>query len=503
VQISDDGENWLDVASGTHTIVAGEIGTNVTVSLADANLTANTEFTEGGTIRFRAVITPATGGCATTGTQSTTTIIRDETAPTIGTGTITAPTTGTCWKAGNNGIIWISGNITDAHLGTNPIALAYSTDGVTGWTSIATGEANDGSYTWNVPNVNTNTAKVKLIVTDLAGNFAEQSSNEFKIDNTLPLLAITYPTSSTYTNGTQKVVFTVTEINPETTEAKIGTGDTWTTVATGSTSISSIAGWDGVTDGSTFTIYFRHTDCAGNVGTASVSGVTKDVTAPTISDFQLDCDNAGATVTFSEGVYTNNDGTGNITSPTDLELTRAHGNATLDAIHLRTQRAELLQTFQLLGAEHLTEMKIPQIVGFFCKCNLYDKAGNAMVSPTSMIDYTNIPVVINSNPADKTICIGGATTFSGSGSGGYGTSMKWQVSTDGGTTWEDVNNGGIYSGSTTGTLTLTGVTADYNNYKYRLYVYNQCYNGTTNVATLSVPHHLYQILRIKMLAMEQ
>src|SRR6185503_18084749 len=47
-----------------------------------------------------------------------------------------------------------------------------------------------------------------------------------------------------------------------------------------------------------------------------------------------------------------------------------------------------------------------------------------------------------------------------------------QVSTNGGSTWSNVINGGVYSGATTATLSLTGVTAAMNDYRYRVLLTN-------------------------------
>lgn len=72
----------------------------------------------------------------------------------------------------------------------------------------------------------------------------------------------------------------------------------------------------------------------------------------------------------------------------------------------------------------------------------------------------------------------------------FGASLTyaWEESTDGGNSWNPVSNGGIYSGATTATLTLTGVTNTQNGYKYRSIVSSTCGSPvTTNgSATLSV-----------------
>ncbi len=92
---------------------------------------------------------------------------------------------------------------------------------------------------------------------------------------------------------------------------------------------------------------------------------------------------------------------------------------------------------------------------------------------------------ITSQPANSTLCAGGNTSFSVSATGsslGY----QWQESTNGGGTWNNITNGGIYGGATTTTLTLTGVTAGMNGYLYRAVVNSACSPLNSNNATLTV-----------------
>ena len=57
-------------------------------------------------------------------------------------------------------------------------------------------------------------------------------------------------------------------------------------------------------------------------------------------------------------------------------------------------------------------------------------------------------------------------------------SYQWQVSTNNGTSWTNVSNGGVYSTATTSSLTITGATANMSSYQYRCVLTNSC--GTTN-----------------------
>ena len=79
------------------------------------------------------------------------------------------------------------------------------------------------------------------------------------------------------------------------------------------------------------------------------------------------------------------------------------------------------------------------------------------------------PISITTAPANAVICATGTTSFSIAAAGTSPT-YQWQESTNGGGTWNNITNGGIYSGATTTTLTLTGVTAGMNGYQYRVAV---------------------------------
>jgi len=132
----------------------------------------------------------------------------DKTAPAIAAGTITAPTNATKWNGGNHNITWTSGNITDATSGltATPISLYYTTNASAPsptWTLIASGLANNGSYTWDVPNtINSTDVKVRIDAVDNAGNVASQVSQTFTIDNTPPTATITItPNNSPLPNG--------------------------------------------------------------------------------------------------------------------------------------------------------------------------------------------------------------------------------------------------------------------------------------------------------------
>lgn len=99
----------------------------------------------------------------------------------------------------------------------------------------------------------------------------------------------------------------------------------------------------------------------------------------------------------------------------------------------------------------------------------------------------NTPIAITSQPSSSTLCAGAQTTFTVAATGTTPT-YQWQESTNGGGAWNNIANGGVYSGATTATLTLTGVTAGMNNYQYRCIVNGAatCTAANSTAATLTV-----------------
>ena len=91
------------------------------------------------------------------------------------------------------------------------------------------------------------------------------------------------------------------------------------------------------------------------------------------------------------------------------------------------------------------------------------------------------------HPDNQSKNAGESAVFSVTATGAPAPSYQWQESTDGGTTWKNITDGGIYSGFTTDTLTLTVVRATHNGYQYRCVVSNMVQAGVeSNAATLTV-----------------
>ena len=104
---------------------------------------------------------------------------------------------------------------------------------------------------------------------------------------------------------------------------------------------------------------------------------------------------------------------------------------------------------------------------------------NVCVSTTSGAGKltVNKKPVITLQPKDSTICDGGSVCFSATASGAL--SLQWQVSTDGGTTWNNILN------ATSSPYCFTA-TASQNGYKYHAVFTNTCGPTASGVGKLTV-----------------
>ena len=74
---------------------------------------------------------------------------------------------------------------------------------------------------------------------------------------------------------------------------------------------------------------------------------------------------------------------------------------------------------------------------------------------------------------------------------GYGVSYKWQQSADGGSTWNNISDGGtnpVFAGTATSDLNITNALFTINNFKFRCIVGNLCGSDVISLpATLTIP----------------
>lgn len=118
----------------------------------------------------------------------------------------------------------------------------------------------------------------------------------------------------------------------------------------------------------------------------------------------------------------------------------------------------------------------------------YDSQTRDVIHPDMGADeFTGILLIpsITTPPSNFSIAAGANAVFSTIASGNP-TSYLWEVSTNNGSNWSTVNNGGVYTNVTTASLTITAAPASMNGYVYRATAINSCGSITSNTAILSV-----------------
>ena len=106
--------------------------------------------------------------------------------------------------------------------------------------------------------------------------------------------------------------------------------------------------------------------------------------------------------------------------------------------------------------------------------------------PTTVIVNVGQSTTITSQPVNRTVCSNGLATFSVAAAGAGPFTYHWQESSNG--PWNNITDGGVYSGATTPTLTINAPPVSMNGYYYRVVVNGTATCGTTNsaAATLTV-----------------
>jgi len=165
-------EYWC--GTGSHTNVSMDDGSYVkSITIEDALET----------LHYIISAVDSSGNWNNTGTKDVTVLDNDD--PSI---IIIFPNGGESWQVGSSHTIqWTASD----NVVVTSVDIYYSTNGGSSYPYIlATGESNDGSYTWTVPNTPSSTCKVKVVAHDAAGNTGYDVSNSnFEIYTTNPILS--------------------------------------------------------------------------------------------------------------------------------------------------------------------------------------------------------------------------------------------------------------------------------------------------------------------------
>ncbi len=81
-------------------------------------------------------------------------------------------------------------------MAANPVSIHFSEDAGKTWKPVATGLKNDGLHAWTPPKATAVECRLKVIVSDLAGNVGEAVSGRFGLDDRIPEARATGPDRS-------------------------------------------------------------------------------------------------------------------------------------------------------------------------------------------------------------------------------------------------------------------------------------------------------------------
>ncbi len=124
--------------------------------------------------------------------------------------------------------------------------------------------------------------------------------------------------------------------------------------------------------------------------------------------------------------------------------------------------------------------------GYQYQCLASNSVQSGIASSAVTLTVDSVPT-LTKQPTSQTVTTGGTTTFTVVATGNPAPSYQWQVSTDAGKTWAALTDGAPYSGSETGTLTITGATAGMNGFQYQCLASNSVQrNVNSDAATLTV-----------------
>lgn len=100
-------------------------------------------------------------------------VILDTVFPTVALTSLTGGSTVT--GGGTTSVTWTPAS--DLNLSGSPIRIDVSSDGGASWSALASDLPNSGGYSWSIPSVDSSTYRVRVTVTDLAGNTTSDSSS--------------------------------------------------------------------------------------------------------------------------------------------------------------------------------------------------------------------------------------------------------------------------------------------------------------------------------------
>ena len=141
------------------------------------------------------------------------------------------------------------------------------------------------------------------------------------------------------------------------------------------------------------------------------------------------------------------------------------------------------------GGAATQTLTITGVAGTMDGCQFRCVVTNALGSATSKAVTLTVheTPVFTIQPVNQTVLPGATATFTAEASAIPPPTYQWQVSENGGSTWASLTDTAPYSGTATGTLTITGATAAMAGYQYQCLASNSLQSGVaSSTASLAI-----------------
>jgi hypothetical protein len=456
------GPNWISFSPSVSptricpklsTILAGQL---ISGPLTGGDAVANTEALSSvaRTLKFRLTVRDNSPYTSTAPIKVGQTAYTDMTVTVNGTAGpfgVSAPnTTGISWQAGTTQTVTWTVNGSDlAPVSCANVKISLSTDGGYTWPVVLIDNTpNDGSQDVVVPNNVTTTARIK--VESIGNIFFDINNANFAI--TAPTIGFLFGTSAG-ANITCGTVASATASLSTTSNGGFTTPINLT--ATGNPAGTTVTfGTNPLTPGNTTTVILNNTSSL-TPGTynVSVSGIAGAVSQTATVAFVVAA-TTPPTVTAqpsNASVCVGNDAT--FTASSSTPGVNYQWQVSTDGGATWTDIAGANSSTYTLSAAALSANNNKYRAVITTQCGL--------VNTSSATLTVNVATAITSQPSNVTLCTGNNATFSSTATGN-GVTYQWQVSTDGGATWNNI------TGATNANYTINAVTIASNGNKYRV-----------------------------------
>lgn len=377
---------------------------------------------------------------------------------------ITSQNSATTWVGGTNEVVtWSVNGTTGAPINCANVKISFSSDGgQTFPVVLAASTPNDGTETIAVPVTPTGNGRIKV---EAIGNIF------FDINNAV--ITITPPPNGFTFNSPAAVTAACPAPNVMTSGNLTAT---WIGTFTGDVSLSGTVSPAGPV------VSFASTTLTQASPSTTVTLTGMSTLSPGNYTVTVTGTGTGAPTQTRDIVFTINPGSGPaITTQPANQAVCAGSNATFSVVSSGTYQWQVstnsggswTNIAGATAASYTANAVTTAQNNYQYRVIVTGQCGSTTSAAVTLT--VNVAPAITSNPANLTLCSGSAASFSVTATG-TAVTYQWQLSTDGGTTWNNI------AGATSATYNIAAVAVTDNNNRYRCVVSGTCTPAATSTA---------------------